>query len=72
MTSSAVKPGLPISDKKKGKGGFDLSKKGTLNAALGLSGQKEEIYPHQMDKVDLSNPSPEVKTREWYEWFCKI
>lgn len=32
MTSSAVKTGLPISDKKKGKGGFDLSKKGTLGA----------------------------------------
>ena len=37
-----------------------------------MLGHKEEIYPHQIDKVDLSNPSPEVKTREWYEWFCKI
>ena len=63
------KPGSIDLKGKKGKS--DTGKKGALNAMLGL-GPKEEIYPHQVDKVDLANPSPEVKTREWYEWFCKI
>ena len=22
--------------------------------------------------VDLSNPSSDIKTNEWYQWFCEI
>lgn len=33
---------------------------------------KEEMLPHQLANVDLQNPSTNVKTNEWYQWFCEI
>ena len=34
--------------------------------------EREEMLPHQLANVDLQNPSTNVKTNEWYQWFCEI
>lgn len=61
--------------KGKGKGG-----------GAGLDGiPREEMYPHQCKYIeliinyyftvagkDLSDPNGEVKTNEWYQWYCEI
>jgi hypothetical protein len=43
--TSGPKAGVPLSDKKKGKG-IDFTKKGSIAGKLGLGGSKEELAPH--------------------------
>jgi len=38
-----------------------------------MSGAKEDLAPHQIaGVVDLEYPPTDVKTNEWYQWFCEI
>lgn len=52
----------------------DGSKKGVKDKLSNLmSGAKEDLAPHQIaGVVDLEYPPTDVKTNEWYQWFCEI
>ena len=53
----------------------ETGKKGNLKDKLGslMTSGKEDLDPHQIAGVtDLEIPPTDVKTNEWYQWFCEI